>query len=231
MQDRIAIFLPVRNFGTERYKRLIRCLDSYNEFTDGYSDVFVIHDNDECNIYDPIVANYPNVKTLCVQSGITLMQKINIHAMDIANEYKYMGFIGDDIVFRTKWEREFIDALSSHKFVLAYGNDLMYTRGDLATHPFITSNMFRALGFFGCPAVGHHYFDNYWMDMIQCVGLKKFLPSVIMEHMHPAMNKEEPDDGYITIESKFYENNVNYKMYIKDKHFENDVNKVLAYVE
>lgn len=229
MQNRIAIVLPVRNFGTERYKRLARCLDSYAEFTDGHSDVFVLHDDDECDIYDPILKKYPNVKNLCVKSGINLMQKMNIHAMDIANEYKYMGFIGDDIVFRTKWEEKFIEGLSAHKFSLVFANDLMYTKGEHVTHPFITTNMVRAVGFFGCPAVGHHFFDNYWMDMIRRVGFQKFYASIIMEHFHPLMYKAEKDAGFKEIESKLYENYDGYKAYIADKHFEADVQKVLAY--
>jgi hypothetical protein len=231
MQNRIAVVLPVRNFGTGRYTRLIRCLNSYNEFTDGLSDVFVLHDDDECAIYDPILANYPNIKNICTPSGISLMEKINIPAMDIANEYKYIGFIGDDIVFRTKWEQQFIDALSSNKFVLAFANDLMYTKGDHATHPFITTNLIKAVGFFGCPVVTHHYFDNYWMDMVKIVGTVKFLPSVIMEHFHPAMHKEIKDAGYKEIESKFESNFYKYKAYIEEKHFERDVEKVRSYVE
>jgi hypothetical protein len=231
MQDRIAIVLPVRNFGTGRYTRLIRCLNSYNEFTDGFSDVFVLHDDDECAIYDPILAKYPNMKNICVPSGINLMEKINIPAMDIANEYKYIGFVGDDIVFRTKWEQEFINTLSSNKFVLAFANDLMYTKGDHATHPFITTNLIKAVGFFGCPAVTHHYFDNYWMDMVKIVGTVKFLPSVIMEHFHPAIHKEVRDDGWRKIESEFESNFYKYKAYIEEKHFERDVEKVRSYVE
>jgi hypothetical protein len=231
MENKIAIVLPVRNFGVGRYERLIRCLDSYEQFTDGYSDVFVLHDDDECRIYDQILEKYPNIKNICTKNGLTLMQKINIPAMEIANKYKYIGFIGDDIVFKTKWEQEFIDALSSHKFVLAFANDLMYQHGQHATHPFITTNMVRAVGFFGCPAVGHHYFDNYWMDMIEIVGVKKFLPKIIMEHMHPAVNKTKEDAGFYKIESKFEENHHAYTMYIEEKHFEKDVEKVLAYEE
>ena len=108
MQDRIAVILPVRDFGTDRHKRLIRCLDSYREMTEGLSDVYVLHDNDECHIYDPLLDEYPEINNLCVKSEINLMQKINVHALDIANEYKYVGFIGDDIVFKTKWEKHYM---------------------------------------------------------------------------------------------------------------------------
>jgi hypothetical protein len=90
--------------------------------------------------------------------------------------------------------------------------------------------MIRALGFFGCPAVGHHYFDNYWESMASTVGTRKFFPQIIMEHMHPIVGKAPQDEMFHKIESKFEENYLKFNEYMK-KNFENDVKKVLAYVE
>jgi hypothetical protein len=230
MQDKIAIVLPVRNFGTERYERLPRCLDSYLEMTEGLSDVYVLHDNNECEIYDPILKKYPSINNLCIPSGITLMEKINVYAIDIANKYKYVGFIGDDIVFRTKWESEFVNFLSKEKFGLAHANDLIHVGGGLATHPFITSNLIKAVGFFGCPAVDHHYFDNYWMRMVGETGTVKYFPEIIMEHVHPIVNKAEKDALYHKIENEFLNNNIKYKEYIR-KNFYNDANKIKNYID
>jgi len=230
MENKIAVILPVRDFGINRHKRLIRCLDSYMEMREGLSDVYVLHDDDECHIYEPLLKEYPEVKSLCIKSGINLMEKINVHALSIANEYKYVGFIGDDIVFRNKWEKEFIESLSKSRYALVYANDLVHRKGELATHPFITSNMIKAVGFFGCPAVGHHYFDNYWMDMLKRVGEIHFMNSIIMEHFHPFAGKEIQDSAYVQIESKFYENKVNYITYMRFN-FEFDVQKVLNYKE
>jgi hypothetical protein len=230
MQNKIAIILPVRDGGTERHKRITRCLDSYRRVTQGLSDIYLLHDDDECHIYDPILKNYPEVTNYCVKSGITLMEKINVHAMDIANEYKYIGFIGDDIVFKTKWEKEFLNWLSTEKYALAFANDLLHTTGELATHPFITSNMIKALGFYGLPVVTHHYFDNYWMKITKNVGKIKFFENIIMEHMHPVVNKAEQDSLYHIIEEKFNENQMNYNMYIF-KYIKRDIQKILDYKE
>ncbi len=228
IENRIAVILPVRDFGTDRHKRLIRCLDSYREMTEGLSDVYVLHDDDECHIYEPLLKKYPEIKSLCIKSGINLMEKINVHAVDIANKYKYLGFVGDDIVFRTKWEKKFIQYLSEFERVMVYANDLVWQDGALATHPFITSNMVRALGFFGCPAVGHHFFDNYWMEMLKRVGSTQFMPFVIMEHFHPVVGKELQDSAYHQIESKFDDNHSKYLEYMTNS-FESDVKKVLMY--
>jgi hypothetical protein len=231
MQDRIAVIIPVRDFNVGRNQRLIRCLESYKEFTDGLSDIYVLHDDDECDIYDPILANYPEINNMCIPRDLNLMQKINVHALDIANKYKYMGFVGDDIVFRTKWEKEFIEALSSNKFVLAYANDLVYLKGELATHPFITSNMVKAVGFFGLPVITHQYFDNYWMDLTNRIGSIKFLDSIIMEHFHPVVNKEVKDVGWQKAEDLFLSNTLEYRKYLYGGSIDKDVEKVLNYVE
>jgi hypothetical protein len=230
MENKIAIVLPVRNFGTERYERLPRCLDSFFDMTEDLADVFVLHDDDECDIYDPILAKYPSVNNLCIKSGLNLMEKINVPAIDIANKYRYVGFIGDDILFKTKWESEFISFLSSRKFALAFANENSEYAGALAAHPFITSNMIKAVGFFGCPAVTHQYFDNYWHEMALTVGEVKYFENIIMEHRHPMMFKDIKDKLYDKIESQFEVNRHNYAVY-KQVEMLNDVKKILRYQE
>lgn len=228
MEDKIAIILPVRSAGTTRYERLSRCLDSYLQVTEKMSDVYVLHDDDECHLYDPILAKYPTINNLCVKSGISLMEKINIPALDIANKYKYVGFIGDDIIFRTRWEYEFIQWLSKQEYGLAFANDLIHITGALATHPFITSNLIKAVGFFGCPALTHQYFDNYWMRIVEKVGKIKFFDKIIMEHMHPLVNKALKDKMFFQIESMHDMNTKNYLTYLS-LNFDNDIRKIKEY--
>lgn len=226
MKDRIAIILPVRDGGVQRHTRITKCLDSYKQMTEGLSDIYILHDDDECHIYDPILKNYPEIKNYCTKSGITLMEKLNVHAMGIANEYKYIGFIGDDIIFRTRWEKEFLDWLSTQKYALAFANDLLHTTGELATHPFITSNMIRGVGFYGLPAVTHHFFDNYWMKVVNKIGEIKFFDNIIMEHMHPIVNKAPKDSMYHKIEDDLERNHAKYLIYMT-KNFDSDIKKIL----
>lgn len=228
MENKIAIVLPVRNFGTQRYERLPRCLDSFFDMTENLADVFVLHDDNECDIYDPILAKYPSVNNLCIKSGLTLMEKINVPALDIANKYKYVGFIGDDIVFKTKWESEFINFLSSVKYGLAFANESSENAGTLAAHPFITSNMIKAVGFFGCPVVTHHYFDNYWQEITLTVGEVKYFENIIMEHRHPGMYKDVMDKLYRKIENDYEINKHNYALYKKIEIL-NDIKKIKDY--
>lgn len=224
MQDRIAIILPVRDGGLSRSKRLVRCLESYSKVTEGLSDIHLIHDEDECSIYHPIAEQYPEIKNYCVPTGITLMQKINVHALDIASNYKYVGFIGDDIVFKTTFESIFIEYLSTLTHGMAFGNDTFWN-GKLPTHPFVTSKTILAVGFFGCPAVEHNYFDNYWSEVFNKLKTFRYFPEVVMEHMHPITYKEVPDDIYYDIARKMSLDEKKFVNYMLNN-FDNDLAKI-----
>ena len=225
MQNKIAIILPVRDFGLDRSKRLIRCLNSYLEMTEGLSDVHILHDTDECHIYHDIVSKYPGTFNYCVPADITLMQKLNFNSLDIAKQYKYIGFIGDDIVFKTKFETVFIEYLSSVKHGMVFGSDLYQNR---PTHPFMTSKTILAVGFYGLPAVDHNYFDDYWGYIFRELQTVKYCPDIIMEHLHPAAGKEQFDE----ISNSIYNN-----LRIEEKRFgaymaENlysDLDKIIKY--
>jgi hypothetical protein len=224
MQDKIAIVLPVRDGGLGRHTRLIRCLKSYYEMTESLSDIHLLHDEDECDIYHPIAEQYPEITNYCIPNQISLMQKINVHALNIANKYKYVGFIGDDIVFKTPFEKTFINYLSSVKYGMTYGNDLVW-KGKLATHPFMTSNAITAVGFFGCPAVEHNFFDNYWQTVFSSLGYIKYSSEVVMEHMHSMVGKEVTDEISQNISNKQDLDYVKFERYIQNN-LGSDINKI-----
>lgn len=227
MENKIAIVLPVRDGGLGRHTRLSRCLKSYYEMTEGLSDIHLLHDEDECDTYHPIAEEYPQIINYCTPTDISLMQKINVHALDIASKYKYVGFIGDDIVFKTTFESEFIEHLSSTSHAMAFGNDGFWN-GKLPTHPFVTSKTILAVGFFGCPAVEHNYFDNYWADIFNKLKTFKYFPNILMEHFHPVVDKERPDTIYFEISNKMNTDERKFKNYILNN-FVEDIKKIESY--
>jgi len=228
MLDKIGIILPVRDGNNGRVERLTRCLDSLFAHSDNLSHVFVIVDSDEVEKYS-FVDNYDSelVTKVVAPYGITLIQKINYWAIEVAEQYKYVAFIGDDIVFRDRWEKEFIDFLSQHKYALAYANDL-HQGERLATHPCITSNMIKAVGFFGCPAVQHNCFDNYWMNIIYHVGEKKYFPHIIMDHMHPHAGKAGHDNISHQINNLLYQDCADFDRYMSEN-LDSDIKKIMEY--
>lgn len=227
MNNKIAVVLPVRDGGLGRSKRLQRCLKSYYEHTENLSDIHLLHDEDECSIYHPIAEQYPKIINYCIPKDITLMEKINIHAIDIAKKYRYIGFIGDDIVFKTTFESAFIEYLSSLTHGMAFADDTVWN-GKLPTHPFITSKTILAVGFFGCPAVEHNYFDNYWSQVFNRLGTFKYFPEVVMEHMHPVNLKEIPDEMFYSITNKQNLDEKKFVTYMLNN-FDNDMKKIGLY--
>lgn len=227
MQEKIAIILPVIDGGLNRSKRLIRCLESYYEHTEKLSDIHVLHDKNECDIYHQIALQYPEINSHCIPVGLTLMQKINFNILEIVSKYKYTGFIGDDIIFTTPFESKIIEYLSSVKHGMAYGDD-GYWNGKLPTHPFITSKTILAVGFFGCPAVEHNYFDNYWQTIFTELGTIKYIPEIVMQHHHPISGKESPDAISNNIVNKLNSDGQRFFNYISNN-LSNDLNKIKSY--
>ena len=195
--------------------------------TEGLSDIHILHDTDECDIYHKIVDEYPGIYNYCVPPGITLMEKINFNSLDIAKAYKYIGFIGDDIVFKTSFEKTFIDYLSSVEHGMTFGSDMYQNR---ATHPFMTSKTILAVGFYGLPAVEHNYFDDYWSYIFNELGTVKYFDNVVMEHMHPATGKEMPDEvsnriyRNLSLDRKRFGNYMSENLYI-------DIDRIVNYKE
>jgi hypothetical protein len=188
----IGIILPFRDGGTGRTEQLVEMLTSWSKQTEGLSEVYIIHDSDESIGHPALLESYVDVHWLSADAGLSLMQKLNVHALDIADKHEYIQFLAHDIVLQTPWESKFIDFLEDVPVGMVYGNDLVHN-GKLATHPCIKSNMIKAVGFYGCPAVEHNFFDNYWMAVAQSFGMCMYMSDVIMEHNHPIVGKAKSD--------------------------------------
>jgi hypothetical protein len=188
------------------------------------SDIHVVLDDDDFHKYEKIIKN-KNIFSYTIQnSKLTLMEKINKAVLPIVDDYKYFQFLGDDVVLRSSWETKFIEYLESVAFGMAYGND-MINGESLATHPCITSSMIKSVGFFGCPAVSHSFFDTYWHDITSYFGTNKYFSDVIMEHFHPCAKKYEEDELFNKVENSFYIDKEKYREYM-DINFYSDLLKI-----
>jgi hypothetical protein len=97
-------------------------------------------------------------------------------------------------VFRSKgWDRRIAEALATPG--IAYGNDLLMG-ADLPTAVFMSSVIPRALGWFALPTCNHLYIDNGWKTLGQRLGCLRYLPDVVIEHMHPLGGKAPWDATY-----------------------------------
>jgi tetratricopeptide (TPR) repeat protein len=225
--NKIAIILPVRDAGTGRSKRLMSCLESWSKFTEGLSDIHIIIDEDDVDNFKEL-NNYMDKFNVHIKpQGLTLMEKINTIGLDIAHLYKYICFIGDDIVFKTKWESKYIDYLSSVPAGLVSGKiEDSFEDPEWATHPCITSNLVKAVGFYGCPAVAHNYFDNYWTEVSKEIGYFKRIDDVVMDHTRKESDKDAIFWKVVDLQEKDKERYYQYKKL----NFDNDIKKIKEYV-
>ena len=221
----IGVILPFRDGGTGRAGQLREALDSWREQTEGLSRVYVITDeDDDAWAGDEFYEMSDDIIWKEAPKGLTLMEKINFYALEIADNHDYIQFLAHDIVLRTPWESRFIDFLEDFPVGLVYGNDLVHN-GRLATHPMIRSSMIKSVGFYGCPAVEHNFFDNYWMSVAQAFGFCMYLPDVVMEHNHPIVGKAESDKISDKIYSLLESDHKKFLQYMNTE-FGKDIEKV-----
>lgn len=105
-----------------------------------------------------------------------------------------LGAYQDDLLFRSQgWDRRVRETLATPG--IAYGDDLL--QGEW--HPtaiFISTVIVKALGWLALPTTWHQWADDAWKSLGTEAGCLRFMPDVVIEHIHPANGKAEMDPGY-----------------------------------
>lgn len=105
-----------------------------------------------------------------------------------------LGAFGDDVLFRTQgWDDITRDTLRTPG--LAFGDDMVHSE----RHPtaiFMSRLIVDALGWLALPATKHQWADDAWMKLGKKIGRLRYMPDVVIEHMHPAVGKAEWDQTY-----------------------------------
>ena len=153
---------------------------------------------------DPTLAEYREV---CAQAGVELTvgprlrmcPTLNKVAVERAPHHFAIGFMGDDHRPRTDgWADYYLKALRELGTGFVYGNDLL--RGEtLPTQVAVTSDIIQMLGYMVPPGIKHMWADNCWVDLGRAINRIRYLPDVIVEHLHPAVGKGDWDAGYIEV--------------------------------
>ena len=149
--------------------------------------------------------------------GKGMARPLNIVANNLKDKYRFFCFIGDDHRPRTKhWDQEFIKTLKELGTGLVYGDDLFQGK-NLATQIAMTADIVKALGGMTPPGLIHLYLDNFWMQLGNDLGALRFLPGVIIEHLHPVAGKAEWDEGYkaVNAEEVYSADAIAFKNYIQ----------------
>ena len=152
---------------------------------------------------DPTRAGYETVGD-GARSGVlftpssTMVEALNMAAGYYAGtgETFAVGFLGDDHRPRTVgWDEQYLTALRELGTGIVYGDDGL--QGErLPTQCAMTADIVRALGWMAPPALRHMHVDDFWLDLGKAAGCIRYLPAVLVEHVHPAAGKAAMDDGY-----------------------------------
>lgn len=147
---------------------------------------------------------------------------LNRYAHSCAADHFALGFMGDDHRPRTKgWDTRFVETLREMGSGVVYGNDL-FQGENLPTAVALTSDIVLALGYMVPPELIHMYMDNFWLDLGKALRRIRYLPDVVIEHVHPMAGKTEWDDGYREVNApmRYAHDKLAYERWIADESYE-----------
>jgi hypothetical protein len=198
--------------------------------TGAEADLYIVIDNDDpkWNEY----AKSENYKKLpadnktggCAKSlntGAVLLLDITKYPL-----YDYFVFMGDDHLPRTPgWDKAFIQALGTNTGIV-YGDDLLQG-ANLPTAYGMSRDLVNELRGMTFPGCIHLFFDNFVKQLGLDLEYLKYLPDVIIEHMHPIAGKAEMDEGYERVnQPKWYEKDLlTLQKYLSDMEYASLVRK------
>lgn len=143
-----------------------------------------------------------------VNPNKTMVEALNVGvSLGLAFEPKAfaVGFMGDDHRPRTKgWDQAYLDALHELRTGIVYGDD-KFQGGNLPTQCAMTVDIVNQLGWMAPPSLHHLYVDRWWLELGREADCLRYLPDVVVEHMHPAHPdgpKAEWDPGYRRVNSQ-----------------------------
>lgn len=174
-----------------RPENVLRLIAAWDD-TGATSDLLVRTDDDE-----PAYA-LPSRPWLRLERGPRLRLGPTLNEVVLAHvrDYDAIGFLGDDHVPRTQgWDALLADALTDMGGGVVYGDDLFQGEA-LATAVVMSTDLISALGWFAVPGCTHMYLDNGWMTVGRSLNRLRYVPDVVIEHMHYLANKSAEDNLY-----------------------------------
>lgn len=193
----IAILVPSRG----RPERALAMAESvHGDGFHGGCQVVVIIDPDDPRRADyeaAFPADRGATRLLTLNQRLGYVGSLNHVAPMYWDTHHVLGAFGDDVVFRTPdWGARVIATLAAPG--IAYGDDLIHGE----RHPsavFMSSEIAKALGWLAMPGTSHQWADDAWKVLGQTAGCLRYMPDVIVEHLHPGVGKAEWDDTYRSV--------------------------------
>lgn len=192
MAAELLVIVPSRN----RPHNIAALWDAWEATTTGSAQLLVAVDDD-----DPTLADYEHV---CADRGIELTvgprlrmcPTLNKVAVERAPHHFALGFLGDDHRPRSRgFDERYIETLHELGTGFVYGDDLLAGER-LPTQVAMTSDIVTTLGWMALPGLLHLWCDNVWFDLGHAMDRIRYLPNIVVEHLHPIVGKSRTDAGY-----------------------------------
>lgn len=146
--------------------------------------------------YMRMLARYPWMKVMVFDQWMPMVHKLNWAAVEIAPKYDILGFMGDDHLPRSPgWGSVLAAGHTLHGHGIWYGRDGIRDM-KLPTWWAMSAKAVEALGAMVPAPVEHMYCDNVMLELGKAARVLRYLPSILIEHMHPVAEKAEWDEGY-----------------------------------
>jgi hypothetical protein len=137
----------------------------------------------------------PWVKVLQPDETGNMTRAMNSATAPFMDRDLIIGMVNDDHRFRTPgWDNRVTEALRTPG--IAYGDDLFQGEALVCGGVFISAPIVRALGWYCLPTLEHQFVDNVWGDLGRALGVLRYLPEVVIEHLHPFAGKGDWDAQY-----------------------------------
>lgn len=198
----LCVVVPTRG----RPANAVRLVESWAP-TKATAHLLLALDNDDPTLRDYLAALEPfddldhSWLSVVVGERLRLGPTLNLNAVEQAQRFGTIGFMGDDHLPRSEyWDEAICEALDKMGAGFVYGDDGIM--GELLpTAVFISSSIVRALGYFCPPDQTHLYLDNAWKMWGERSASLLYLEDVLIEHLHPLVGKAEEDAGYAEVNS------------------------------
>lgn len=149
----------------------------------------------------------------------------------LCEEYKYLIWLGDDhLPITPGWDERYRQELNRMKAGIVYGNDLVMGE-KIPTQMGFTSNIVKALGYAVPDGFVHLFIDNYFLELGRAIGGVKYLPDVIVQHLHPCAGGAKEDQTYKEANSveNWANDNWRFQAYVLNE-LKADAEKIKQYV-
>jgi hypothetical protein len=215
----ILIIVPTRNRNTQHKEFAETFLENSSA-----SDLIFVLDQDNEKTYDRLPGVQYEIHNTQTRG---LCEPLNHTAVAYADQYRYIGFMGDDSRPRTAgWDQLMLDEMQKKPLSVAYGNDLL--QGEkLPTAVLMASVIIQKLGFMAPPTLKHQWSDLFWVDLGRKLGTLTYFPDIIIEHLHHSVGKSMTDQTYTDATNRLFRRHDRdaYKKYLQEQ-FQKDIEKL-----